>query len=96
MESKIIRNHEAAEIRLEKLDLLIDKIQTDEVAITKEQLTSYFHAEKNVQNTKNIFIKKLGDAWGTLGVFIGFVGVFQIGILVSYYVKSNSRPNNTN
>ena len=71
-----------------KLDALADKIQSEDIVIPKEKLSSYFLAARNEKSKLSALIDAERNAWRKLGIFLGLIGVIQGVIIFNVYVKS--------
>jgi len=96
MEHKIAELNAVQDEEPDKFDSMMRKIQTGEILISDDKFTSYLLAKKETEEETNIFISKVGDAWGSLGVLLGIIAVLQGGIVINGYIKSKAWPNKRN
>ena len=72
----------------EKMAAIAEKIESGEITVSKEQISSYFLVAKESKDKTSIFIDKQGSAWGSIGISLGIIAFFQVIIILNIYSKS--------
>lgn len=88
MEKNLVEYGQSTKDASIKLDALADKIQSEDIVIPKEKLSSYFLAARNEKSKLSALIDAERNAWRKLGIFLGLIGVIQGVIIFNVYVKS--------